>query len=265
MGDSTLEDVLEALAVDHLEVGKIEIFVHPPASFSRQSWDRESRKGRYIQHNPGEIVPNISFLRQTEQYNSARSGDKEPTKNSDSEEKKSPPETKRFHVQPLGNNSFALVGNSVEIRAHHKRTSRQLEYSTKDLCPKCESINLKELYDRAEAEHHSFNALSTSAETCKLCALMLDAAGEPETYVFDDAESIKLRGVRSKSGGLAHIQVRFPCFGGDLAKQIPDGALVLLSVNLELVAEYRRFNISRIAHIQLTNPQRASPARPMAS
>jgi hypothetical protein len=241
MGDSTLEDVFEALAVDYLEGGKIEIFVHPPASFSRQSWDRESRKGRYIQHNPGEIIPNISFLRQTEQYNNARSGDKEPTKNSDSEdsefsrsfpaggssnsddseEKKSPPETKRFHVQPLGNNSFALVGNSVQIRAHHKRTSRQLEYSTKELCPKCESIDLKELYDGAEAEHHSFNALSTSAETCKLCALMLGAAGEPETCVFDNAESIKLRGVRSKSGGSTHIPSKIPMLRGRFGEANP--------------------------------------------
>jgi len=142
--------------------------------------------------------------------------------------RKSPRPTE-FHIQTLGNNCYALTGDSVEVRAHHNRSARVFDQGTKTLCTKCQEIDLRKLFEAVEEERYqTFHELSVSAETCRLCGLFFGSAGDPENFAPDNSHSIRLAGIRSKTGGLSHVQLGIPSLVGGLVKIRQDNPVIVI-------------------------------------
>ena len=254
---TTTDDVFRIFEVEYHDGGVIQVAISPPKGFLGCS--AKPGQGRYISYGPGEIAPNVAFSECTEDCNhssnesmiatgsdiEAFEGGKSALSEGHpalkSEEGRKSPRPTKLHIRPLGNNSYALVGDSVEVRAHHNRKTRLLDQGTKKLCLKCQAIDLRKLSEAVEEEHHqTFHELSVSAETCRLCALFLESAGNLETSVPDNSHSIRLAGIRSKSGELSHVQLRIPTLVGDLAKKLQDNPVIVRCVNLEVVTDHRQ-------------------------
>src|SRR5262249_55048297 len=102
---------------------------------------------------------------------------------------------------------------------------------------------LEKLLDGDEQEHYrNFDGLCHSAESCRLCALIHYSAMEQGEFVADGRQSIRLAGVKSKSGGLRNIQVKFPTTENSQAGGLPNGSRAVRYVDLELVADCGMFD-----------------------
>lgn len=253
---TTINNVFDILEVEYHDGGVFQVAISPPKSFP--ACGTKPGRERYIAYGPGEIVPSVAFNECTEDCNRGsnkstiatgsdikafecgKSALSEGHPALKSEKGRKSPRPTKLHIQPLGNNSYALVGDSIEVRAHRNRKTRMLDQGTKTLCPKCQAIDLRKLSEAVEEEHHqTFHELSVSTETCRLCSLLLESAGDPETLVPDNSHSIRLAGIRSKSGGLSHVQLRIPTLVGDLANKLQDNPVIVRCVNLETVTDHR--------------------------